>query len=230
MGAGNSSMYIEHGTDQNPNDSNPETDGTLENVKNPHKFDEIVKKADNSTLSDLNPKEQVRTGIFLDQKKKKYWVDEKGHNCFMLFARDLSIIWGEDERYFRWISENESDTQVEAAELKKVCWLEIRGKFEASLLNPNIKYQVLFNIKIKNSNFGWSSRPVKLELKLPNRDPQKNQEKLDIKPKERWIQIKAGEFETRDVEGDIEIGLFEWDNPNWKGGLIIKGITICPVY
>ncbi|KAJ3678485.1 hypothetical protein LUZ60_002288 [Juncus effusus] len=225
-------------TVQNSNASKPEKDETLQNVKilqpipgpeviNPHKFDEILKKADNPILGDL--KDKVRTGIFLDQKKKKFWVEENGHNCFMLFARDLTIGWGEDKKYFRWISVHEtSDTKIEVAELVKIIWLEICGKFEVSLLTPNITYQVLFIIKIKKLNSGWTSTPVKLELKLPNGQYQKYQEKLDKKPKGQWIQIKAGEFETRDAEGDIKIDLLEWDNPNWKRGLIIKGVMICP--
>lgn len=34
---------------------------------------------------------------------QKYWVDEKTRcNCFLLFARALSITWGDDPRYWIW--------------------------------------------------------------------------------------------------------------------------------
>jgi len=34
---------------------------------------------------------------------QKYWVHEKTRcNCFMLFARALSITWSDDPRYWIW--------------------------------------------------------------------------------------------------------------------------------
>ncbi|KAJ3672442.1 hypothetical protein LUZ60_007163 [Juncus effusus] len=211
---------------QNSNAGQPESGETAQNVKTSYKFDEIVKKADKYT-SDLDLKEQAHTGIFLDQKKKKFWVDENGNNCFMIFARDLSIIWGEDQRYFGWIPEKESDTQVEVAVLKKVCWLEIDARFDVSLLTPNITYQVLFNIKMKKSSFGWFEEPVNLQLRLPTGEVKRNRQKLDITPQERWINIKVGEFETRRGGGEMVITLIQLQS-TWKGGLIIKGVMICP--
>lgn len=39
----------------------------------------------------------------MNRLMQKYWVDEKTRcNCFVLFARALSITWGDDPRYWIW--------------------------------------------------------------------------------------------------------------------------------
>lgn len=39
---------------------------------------------------------------------QKYWVDKNSNNCFMVYARDLSICWVEDLRYWKWTSMKET--------------------------------------------------------------------------------------------------------------------------
>nr|DAD43885.1 TPA_asm: hypothetical protein HUJ06_002115 [Nelumbo nucifera] len=73
--------------------------------KFPHNYEAIIKDADcpvnRSSIEKLL--EQLYSGVFLNQKRKKYWVQKNsGHNCFMLFARDLSITWGENKGYWHW--------------------------------------------------------------------------------------------------------------------------------
>ncbi|KAL4200794.1 hypothetical protein AMTRI_Chr02g255400 [Amborella trichopoda] len=76
----------------------------------------------------------------------RYWVYEESRgNYFILFARELKIVWGEDGRYWRWIRLPESShPEIEIAELLKVCWFEVRGKIDASCLSPGMDNIVAF--------------------------------------------------------------------------------------
>ncbi|XP_020528368.1 lectin-like isoform X1 [Amborella trichopoda] len=76
----------------------------------------------------------------------RYWVYEESRgNYFILFARELKIVWGEDGRYWRWIRLPESShPEIEMAELLKVCWFEVRGKIDASCLSPGMDNIVAF--------------------------------------------------------------------------------------
>ncbi|KAJ4702425.1 Phloem protein 2-like protein [Melia azedarach] len=75
----------------------------------------------------------------------------------MFFARDLKIAWGEDSRYWRWIHVEGKSTSmlVDAAELIRVCFLEVRAKFDTRILSPGIKYEVAFVMMIKDNGEGW---------------------------------------------------------------------------
>ena len=109
---------------------------TVKEVKLPHNCEAILRDADSpvdrSSVDKLY--DQLSTGVFLNQKRKvklisislivplffyflkiiaislqKYWVEKKCYrNCFMLFAKDLSITWGGDARYWKWPSICES--------------------------------------------------------------------------------------------------------------------------
>ncbi|KAK1296871.1 hypothetical protein QJS10_CPB15g01367 [Acorus calamus] len=114
-----------------------------------HNFNAIVKDADDK--SDLL--NRVRSGgIYLDNKRMKYWVDESGSNCFMCYARSLLIVCWEDEQYWNWIPSNESgEEDVELARLRDVCWLQVHRGFDASLLSPNVNYEVVFIMTMRTS-------------------------------------------------------------------------------
>ncbi|KAK3041234.1 hypothetical protein RJ639_028494 [Escallonia herrerae] len=74
---------------------------------------------DRSSVKKL--RDQLYAGVFLNHKRKKYWVERTSyHNCFMLFARDLAITWADDERYWHWPSFKEtSDAFVDVAQMLK---------------------------------------------------------------------------------------------------------------
>ncbi|KAH9310905.1 hypothetical protein KI387_025940, partial [Taxus chinensis] len=47
--------------------------------------------------------------VSIDNGTKKFWLDQAtGKLCFMLSARDLAITWGDDNRYWHWISRDDS--------------------------------------------------------------------------------------------------------------------------
>lgn len=206
---------------------------TVKEVKLPHNCESILRDADSpvdrSSVDKLY--DQLSTGVFLNQKRKKYWVEKKFYsNCFMLFAKDLSITWGGDTRYWKWPSlcETGGDVSVDVAELLDVCWLEIYGKFNTKMLSPGILYEVVFVVKLKDPAYGWGV-PVNVSLVLPNGYKHEHKEKLQTKPREQWIEVPVCEFITSPENvGEIQIGMNEYDAGEWKRGLVIKGISIRP--
>ncbi|CAB4276725.1 unnamed protein product [Prunus armeniaca] len=197
----------------------------------PHNYEAIVGHAD-STINKSsveNLLEQLHAGITLNQKRKRYWVDKKSNNCFMVYARDLLITWAEDNRYWLWPSLQEtSGVVIDAAELINVCWLEVHGKFETSKLSPGTLYEVVFVVKLKASGYGWDV-PVNVRLTLPDDSIQWHKVNLMEIPREQWIEISVGEFRASpEKPGDMEFSMYEYDGGKWKRGLVIKGVTIRP--
>ncbi|PWA69710.1 phloem protein 2-A1 [Artemisia annua] len=178
------------------------TTSTLSNNL-PHEFEAIIKDSD--TVIDKSSIDKLYDGVFLNEKRKKYWVDKASNgNCFMVFARDLSVTWGEDSRYWCWpnINKETSEVVLDVAELLNVCWLDVNGKFEISKLTPGIKYEVVFVVMMKDSAYGWGV-PINFSLVLP-----------DGKAKEG---------------GFVEFSLYEHGGA-WKNGLLVKGAAIRPKY
>nr|POE96577.1 protein phloem protein 2-like a1 [Quercus suber] len=94
----------------------------------------------------------LQKGKPLEPNSIKYFVDKENKNCFMLFARILSVIWGAHEEYWGWNMEKDSGEDIEVAELKEVGLLEISGRIWTVDLSPGALYEVVFVIKIKEDN------------------------------------------------------------------------------
>ncbi|KAK1576292.1 hypothetical protein Q3G72_012684 [Acer saccharum] len=121
-----------------------------------------------------------------------------------------------------------SDADVDVAELKKVCWLEIHAKFDTTNLTPGALYQVAFVIKMDESCYGWD-HPVNVRLRLPDGTVKKHRQNFRLKPKNEWIDIPVDDFTlTPQNTGEIDISMDEYEGENWKSGLIIKAVTIKP--
>ena len=106
------------------------------------------------------------------------------------------------------------------AEILKVCWLEVHGKFEIAKLSPGVMYEVAFVVMMKDPAYGWEV-PVNLKLALPDGNTQERKENLREKPKGQWIEIPVGQFRTTSENiGEIEFSLFEYEGRKWKRGLV----------
>ncbi|KAK1306589.1 Protein PHLOEM PROTEIN 2-LIKE A1 [Acorus calamus] len=190
-----------------------------------HKFKDIVKDADDK--SDLL--QRLRSGIYLNKKEMKYWVDESDYNCFMLFARYMWIAWAEDKQYWNWIPSNDScDEDVEVACLKAVCWLEVRRDFDVSLLSPGVTYEVVFILTMKEFSYGWEHSKVRLKIERP--DNTEHEEEMFLDPEElkgQWTELVVGEFNSGDSTGRVTFVMI--GGGHWWGGLVIKGAIIRPV-
>ncbi|GJM87317.1 hypothetical protein PR202_ga03258 [Eleusine coracana subsp. coracana] len=82
------------------------------------------------------------------------WLDrESGAKCYMLSARALYIVWGDTPLYWSWIPLTDSRF-ADAAKLRDVCWLEIRGKMHSQMLSQNTKYAAYMVFKIDDENYG----------------------------------------------------------------------------
>ncbi|XP_050894565.1 protein PHLOEM PROTEIN 2-LIKE A1 [Lathyrus oleraceus] len=198
----------------------------------PHNFEHILRDADSPVDRSFKEKmfDRLHAGVFLHDKTKKYWVEKKTNaNCFMLYARALSITWAENPIYWKWIQQKDpSDGMNEVAELKRVCWLEVHGKFDTRKLSPGILYQVSFYVMLKDPAQGWEL-PINVRLVLPGGKKQQHKVNLMEMLRGRWIEVPVGEFVACEKDGgEMEISLFEYDGGMWKQGLVIKGIAIKP--
>ncbi|CAL9123832.1 unnamed protein product, partial [Musa textilis] len=194
------------------------------------KLQAIGGKAANPSKDD-SLRDHIYSGGSSSNKRKKHWVDEKtGANCFALVARDLSITWGDDPRYWQWLPTKEAgEVETEVAALIDVCWLEIHGKLEMSLLTPAVGYEIFFVVMIsKEDAYGWET-PVNLRVKFPDGRVEEHKESLLEKPRGRWIPLMVSMHRTRPEQaGEMEISLLECDSGQWKRGLIVKGVIVRP--
>ncbi|KAJ8446587.1 hypothetical protein Cgig2_019740 [Carnegiea gigantea] len=211
-------------SNNNNNDNNNKNaikEAKKDAIKLPHNFEAIINDSD-SPINRSSPEkllEQLQAGIFLNGRKMKYWVNEDNINCFLVFAKGLLITWGEDLR---------EEGQITVAVLKNVCWLEMHGRFHTTNLTPGVKYEVAYLIKLEDSSTGWQV-PVNFRLTLPNGSKQERKENLNRRPREEWIRIPIGEFETSmENQGEIEFSLHECEGGKWRKGLVIKGVAIEP--
>ncbi|XP_030443703.1 uncharacterized protein PHLOEM PROTEIN 2-LIKE A4-like [Syzygium oleosum] len=201
----------------------------------PHQYQSILRESDSPPIHDHIPLErlydQLCAGVFLKNRTMKYSVEKKSKkNCFMIYARGLSITWAENNSYWNWVTQKDAPSDValvEMAELLNVCWLEAHGRFDVSKLSPGTTYEVVFVILLGSSGHGWEV-PVNFRATFPGGTKQEHKENLREKPRGNWIEIKAGELSTSEYkEGEMEVSMFEYGG-HWKRGLVLKGVLIRP--
>ncbi|KAF8011528.1 hypothetical protein BT93_J1971 [Corymbia citriodora subsp. variegata] len=162
----------------------------------------------------------------------KFWVDEKLHrNCFLVLPKACEITWGYKGSCSSWITEKEncfrSAVDIHVFKLKKLSWLFIQGRFRTIALSPYTTYEVAFVVKLIGTDDEWQ-HPVELELGLPDGTKETSMADLKLKPKEEWINLRAGEFiMDPGTVGTIHFALYETFDPE-KSGLILRGVTIHP--
>lgn len=85
----------------------------------------------------------------MDRLMQKYWVDEKTRcNCFVLFARALSITWGDDPRYWIWHPVRETRYVlyvVLAPAITYTCMLSSNARFEPCLYSLSVSLSTLYS-------------------------------------------------------------------------------------
>ncbi|KAF5469340.1 hypothetical protein F2P56_013422 [Juglans regia] len=159
-------------------------------------------------------------------------IDElSGKKSLMLAARELTIIWGSGEtpQHWEWIPSTESPVLPksrfsEVALLRKVSWLDIKGRIETEILSPRTKYGAYFIYSMVDGFYGFHN-PVKVSIRLENeeeggdainaylnprlwlgtQEQRSNEEllqinrqdgRLPIKREDMWMEIEIGEFFT----------------------------------
>nr|XP_011459866.1 PREDICTED: F-box protein PP2-B10-like [Fragaria vesca subsp. vesca] len=102
--------------------------------------------------------------VLMDNGKMSFSLDKwSGKKCYMICARELFIVWAQDKsRYWSWISVAESRFK-EVASLDEVCWLEIRGKIDMSILSPWTLYKAYLVYKLTKRHYGFNV-PVEVAI------------------------------------------------------------------
>ncbi|KAL6181738.1 hypothetical protein ACLB2K_048387 [Fragaria x ananassa] len=192
--------------------------------------------------------------VLMDNGKMSFSLDKwSGKKCYMICARELNIVWAQDKsRYWSWISLAESRFK-EVASLDEVCWLEIRGKIDMSILSPWTLYKAYLVYKLTKRHYGFN---VPVEVAIAERhygfeygpldaalggDENKQTVYLDPslkimdgarRPNERadgWLEMELGEFLCQaEEDGELEMMCAEYKDLCWKSGLIVQGIEVRP--
>ncbi|XP_030458903.1 putative F-box protein PP2-B12 [Syzygium oleosum] len=102
--------------------------------------------------------------LLIDSGRKSFALEKwSGKKCYMIGSRDLSIVWGDAPRSWRWSSLHVSRFP-EVAELLRVCWLEVHAKMETRLLSADTYYAAYFIFKFVHENYGFENRPVEVSI------------------------------------------------------------------
>ena len=109
--------------------------------------------------------------ILIDDGKKSFQLDKiDGKKCYMLSPRSLFIVWGDTPRYWRWISLPDSRFS-EVAELVSVCWFEIRGWINTSMLSAKTLYGAYLVFKPSaGGSYGFEYQPVEASIVIAGGD------------------------------------------------------------
>lgn len=164
-----------------------ESDGVWETFL-PSDYMDIIGRAVDPTPSSPWSKKQLYlwlsdNSLIIDNGTKSFSLEKwSGKKCYMLAARDLSIVWGDTPQYWKWTSLSESRFS-EVAELISVCWLEIHGKIKTSMLSPNTTYAAYLVFKSTEEAYGFEYQPAEVT-----------------------VGITGGESETRTVYLDPDTG------------------------
>ncbi|KAL2468556.1 F-box protein PP2-B1 [Forsythia ovata] len=123
--------------------------------------------------------------IIIDGGTKSFSLEKgTGKKCFMLAARDLYIVWGDTPEYWQWVSLPESRFP-EVSELLDVCWFEIRGKINISMLSSGTKYAVYLVFTSKSGIYGFEYQPAEASVGISGQDGEKRTVCLDLEGEQR---------------------------------------------
>nr|XP_023923943.1 F-box protein PP2-B10-like isoform X2 [Quercus suber]XP_023923944.1 F-box protein PP2-B10-like isoform X3 [Quercus suber] len=229
----------------------------------PSDYQAIIAQSSSSDSLNFSSKKQLYLSlsdnpILIDDNKKSFFLDKlSGKKCYLLPARELTIAWGDDPHYWRWVSLPESRSLhnsmfPEVAELHLVFWFDINGKMSVSMLSPKTNYAAYLVYKLTEEAYGFDDPPPTasigtsgagevyeqtVSLDLPIVEPgQEDQVVLPqqlhtSRPKLRndgWLEIELGQFFNKGGEDELQFGLKEVKDLWGKSGLIVEGIEVRP--
>ncbi|KAH6770033.1 hypothetical protein C2S52_014836 [Perilla frutescens var. hirtella] len=216
----------------------------------PPNYNEIVWRA-SSPLS-FSTKKQLFfllrcSTLLLDGGKLSLRLTKSGEKQYMLSARELQI---DNPQHWGWTSLPESRFG-EAAELRNICKLDIRGKMEARMLSPKTKY-VAWLMYMPCAGFSGIDYPsIMASIKFVKEDGTEKEgetnkvyvgdptaqgpsiigidDRRSWALDDDWYGIVLGEFFiAQGVDYDVHIQLSQTQRLNHKNGLIIDGIELQP--
>lgn len=142
------------------------------------------------------------------------------------------------------------------AQLKAVCWLDIKGVMRTEMLSPNTTYVAYFVFMVGDNFHGFENLPIEVSVRfvdgaadegslttaclhVPQRRPRHGRSwwsrssivqdgvQLEQVRGDGWKEVKLGEF-FNECHGEVEMRLSEIRVLNWKTGLIVQGIELRP--
>ncbi|KAI9195013.1 hypothetical protein LWI28_010855 [Acer negundo] len=186
--------------------------------------------------------------LLINEGRLSFWLDKlSGKRCYMISPKELRIIWVDTPQYWKWISLPEARFPAVAL-LRAVCWFEIGGKINISLMSPVTTYVAYLVFKSTRYFDGFVNNRVEATVGLVGSNGQKrtvylhpNQQGIvpgdgdnhGLFPKTRgdgWLESELGEFfyGGTDEEGELSMTILEIRRGNWKRGLVVQGIEIRP--
>lgn len=220
-----------------------ESDGVWERFL-PHDYGDIISRSivggSRSLLHEFQSKKYLYLRlsdhpIVIDSGSKSFNLDKcSGKKCYMLAARDLSIIWGDTPQHWQWKSHPKSRFS-EVAKLLNVCWLEIRGCINSQILSCGTNYAAYLVFTTDSGMHGFHHLPAEACVGIKGLEMGKHTIYLEsdtelLKQREDgWMEVELGQYFVTGGDNDIvEMSLLEVEKLNWKSGLIIQGIEIRP--
>ncbi|KAF2319560.1 hypothetical protein GH714_017445 [Hevea brasiliensis] len=111
--------------------------------------------------------------ILIDDGRKSFALEKwTGRKCYMLSARDLTIIWSNSPDYWRWLPDPDSRFS-EVAELIDVCWFEINDEISIQMLSPETSYAAYLVFKLTTSAYGFEGHPAEITVELAGSEKDK---------------------------------------------------------
>ncbi|XP_020240055.1 putative F-box protein PP2-B12 [Cajanus cajan] len=152
----------------------------------PHDYQSLLSQSQSQSQSQsLSSKKHLylslcQKPLLIHDGKKSFQLDKAdGKKCFMLSARTLFIVWGDTPRYWRWTSLPDARFS-EVAELVSVCWLEIRGWINTTMLSPNTLYAAYLVFKPNPAGtYGFDHQSVQVSIGVAGGDTRKRTVFLD---------------------------------------------------
>lgn len=175
--------------------------------------------------------------ILTDGGRKLLWLERSTAKIgYMLSARALSIDWGDDDRYWRWVRRDDSRFD-ELAELLEVCWLKVGGTMDCRLLSADTEYRVVFVLKLNAESDGFDELPIRFSVNTSEVEEMEREQLLTVEMQGdgRWMEVIAGEFRVRaeeDIDYDsshIRFEMKEVQRLHLKTGLLVDGVKIEPI-
>ncbi|KAF9671865.1 hypothetical protein SADUNF_Sadunf12G0094500 [Salix dunnii] len=132
--------------------------------------------------------------------------------------RGFSITWSSNKSFWN-IPEKGTDGP---AELRMVCWLEIKGSIPEPL-SKGARYALSFKISLTEDNFGWENAPAFMMAKVGKKGRAKwARINLEDVEENTEIEVPFGKlrFEVPSNAEDtiLNFGFYELWNGGWKGG------------
>ncbi|KAL8540815.1 hypothetical protein ACS0TY_002146 [Phlomoides rotata] len=185
----------------------------------PSDYRSIISRAadGDSLLSKFHSKKDLYLHLcdhpnLIDEGRKSFSLEKStGKKCYMLAAKDLTIVWGDDTRYWRWI-EHPRSRFSEVAKLLNVWWFEVRGKINVHMLSSGTNYAVYLVFIRKPTTYGFAPHTAEASVWISGRECEKQSVCLDPEGERRprfqivARRVRVGRFfhQFEDVE-DIPV-------------------------